>query len=334
MAPVIPLPDISATTVATALLQKVLLIYGPCKQLQTDLGKQFTAALLKEICNYFNINKSFSTAYRPQVQGLVERFNSTLLQSLSKLCNDRQSDWDRQLQLVLWAYSTTPHSSTGYSPYKLLFGREPTTALDLCLKPQVEALSKSHRLYLAEITESLEKTRAQALSSLEDTRQKMSAHYNEKQFDPEFELGDIVYIYTPVLKGGQTSRKLMLPWAGPFRLVERTSTVHFKVRRCSDNKLLQHKIHINRFKRAYEWAKTPHEERSTPKEEASDELEMQDLTPQELHEAQEQIAEGDKTQPLPSGEDSDQPATSTAQDTDATENKTINCLPAKEITIK
>lgn len=127
-----------------------------------------------------------------------------------------------------------------------------------------------------------------------------------------------MYIYTPVLKGGQTSRKLMLPWAGPFRLVERTSTVHFKVRRCSDNKLLQHKIHINRFKRAYEWAKTPHEERSTPKEEASDELEIQDLTPQELHEAQEQIAEGDKTQPLPSGEDSDQPATSTAQDTDAT----------------
>jgi hypothetical protein len=311
---VIPLPDISATTVATALLQKVLLIYGPCKQLQTDLGKQFTAALLKEICNYFCINKSFSTAYRPQVQGLVERFNSTLLQSLSKLCNDRQSDWDRQLQTVLWAYSTTPHSSTGYSPYKLLFGREPTTALDLCLKPQVETLSKSHRQYLAEITESLEMTRAQALSNIEDTRQKMSAHYNEKKFDPEFELGDVVYIYTPVLKGGQTSRKLMLPWAGPFRLVERTSEVHFKVRRCSDNKLLPHKIHVNRFKRAYEWAKTPHEEHNTPEEVTSDDLTIQDLTPQELHEADNQTTDEEHTLPLPSSNDSDQP--DTAEDVD------------------
>lgn len=131
----------------------------------------------------------------------------------------------------------------------------------------------------------VEKTRAQALSNIEDTRQKMCAHYNEKQFNPEFELGDLVHIYTPVLKGGQTSRKLMLPWAGPFRLEERIFMVHCEVRHCCDNKLLPHKIQVNRFKRAFEWAKTPHEERSTPEEEASDELEIQDLTPQELHEA-------------------------------------------------
>ncbi len=281
----IPIPDITAKTVATALLEHVILIFGPCTQLHTDLGKQFTSSVMREVCNFFSINKSFSTAYRPQVQGLVERFNGTLVTALSKLCNDHQTDWDVYVPMVLWGYRTVPNASTGYSPFKLLLGREPVTPLDLCLKPQLEG-PMLHRAYVAQVVKGLELAHAHATNHIQLAKEKMRAHYNETVFNPLFELGDMVYIYTPLLQKNQTSRKLMLPWTGPFRLVERTSDVHFKVRRCSDNKLLPHKIHINRFKRAYEFSTLQPQPvpADVPPTETSDDITVQDLTPTELHE--------------------------------------------------
>ena len=77
----------------------------------------------------------------------------------------------------------------------------------------------------------------------------MQAQLNKDHYDPLFRptKGDLVYVFTPELKGKLTSRKLLLPYAGPLRLIERCSDVHFKLRRCSDGKALPHKIRINKM---------------------------------------------------------------------------------------
>ncbi|CAB0014146.1 unnamed protein product, partial [Nesidiocoris tenuis] len=55
---------------------------------------------------------------------MVERFNRTLVDLLSKTVGEDQKDWDRQLPIALLAYRATDHSSTGFSPAMLLNGRE------------------------------------------------------------------------------------------------------------------------------------------------------------------------------------------------------------------
>ena len=68
------------------------------------------------------MEKSRTTAYHPQGDGTVERFNRSLLQLLQSYV-ESQNDWEHYLPLVLYAYRTTTHSSTRAHPFMLMFGR-------------------------------------------------------------------------------------------------------------------------------------------------------------------------------------------------------------------
>jgi len=63
-------------------------------------------------------------AYHPQGDGMVEWFNWSLLQLL-RLYVEQEYDWEKYLSLVLFAYRTTAHTSTGTSPFMMMFGRQP-----------------------------------------------------------------------------------------------------------------------------------------------------------------------------------------------------------------
>ena len=77
----------------------------------------------------------------------------------------------------------------------------------------------------------------------------------------DFNLGDIVYIYRPVVTPG-TNRKLNRPWVGPFYIAEKLSDIHIRVRRRTDGKLIRNRVHVNRLKRGYIW--TGHPENTDP----------------------------------------------------------------------
>ena len=64
--------------------------------------------LLKELYNLLNISQIRTSAYHPQTDGLVERFNKTLNAMLRKLVNKEGKDWNRMLPDVLFAYREVP----------------------------------------------------------------------------------------------------------------------------------------------------------------------------------------------------------------------------------
>ncbi len=64
-----------------------------------------------------------SSAYHPQTNGLVERFNQTLQRSLVNYINSNQSDWDDKLEGVLFAYRTSEQKSSKYTPFELMYCR-------------------------------------------------------------------------------------------------------------------------------------------------------------------------------------------------------------------
>ena len=80
-----------------------------------------------EVCREFGIKRSVTSAYHPQTNGLDERTNQTLKQRLAKLVNEHKNNWNDYLEEGAYSIRTQKQSSTKYTPFYLMFGRNPNS---------------------------------------------------------------------------------------------------------------------------------------------------------------------------------------------------------------
>ena len=126
---------IDAVVIAKSLVNEIFCRHGSPKTLLSDRGRNFLSKLIQEVCKLISTEKINTSAYHPMTDGLVERFNSYISQSLSMFVADNQKDWDEFLPAILFAYCTSPQATTGDSPFYLLYGREPRLPIDVNLLP-------------------------------------------------------------------------------------------------------------------------------------------------------------------------------------------------------
>ena len=88
---------------------------------------------MQELCILCGSHKTRTTPYHPESDGMVERFNRTLLMMLTMFAGKNREDWDDLLPAVMMAYRSSVHESTGFSPYRLMFGEECTLPMDIGL---------------------------------------------------------------------------------------------------------------------------------------------------------------------------------------------------------
>ena len=84
--------NMEAVTVARIFVNEFVSRYGTPEFLHTDQGKNFESNLMKEVCQILRIVKTCTTPFHPQSDGLIERFNCTLLQMLSTVVIDHHED--------------------------------------------------------------------------------------------------------------------------------------------------------------------------------------------------------------------------------------------------
>ena len=118
-----PLPDKTALSVADAFFQHIVCRFGMPSVIHSDQGRKFENKLMQELCLLCGAHKARSTLYHPESDCLVERFNRTLLMMLAIFAGENRDDWDNLLPAVMMAYCSSVQESTGYSPYRLMFGK-------------------------------------------------------------------------------------------------------------------------------------------------------------------------------------------------------------------
>ena len=100
----------------------------------------------------FRVLKSRTTAYHPASNGACERVNRTIKKGLQKSLNGENLDsWDVLLSHVVFAYNTTEHSTTGFTPYFLMFGEEARIPSEFIVgRPPLENTPASRAISMVE----------------------------------------------------------------------------------------------------------------------------------------------------------------------------------------
>src|SRR5436190_15029925 len=120
------IPNAKAETVAQFIFEEIICRHGVPKEILSDRGTHFNNALIDELCRRYQTKYRLTSSYRPQTNGMVERFNRTIGESLAKLAmdNDEEKEWDDYVNAVLLAYRTKKHETTGFTSFYLVIGRQ------------------------------------------------------------------------------------------------------------------------------------------------------------------------------------------------------------------
>ncbi len=224
----VALPRIETEYVAEALLE-IFCRVGVPKELLTDMGAQFTSAIMKEVSRLLSIKQLTTTPYHPMCNGLVERFNGTLKTMLKRLSAERPRDWDRYLPALLFAYREVPQESLGFAPFDLLYGRKvrgPVQILRELWTKDIESDEvRTTYEYVLNLQTRLEETMEVAHESLAKAAGKYKKYYNAKSKERNMRVGEKVLVLLPTNKN-----KLLLQWKGPFVIEEKFGIGNYRIR--------------------------------------------------------------------------------------------------------
>ena len=136
-------------TAAERFYNDFILKFGLRGKILHDQGKEFDNNLFKHLAQFCNIKRIRTSPYHPQTNGQTERMNQTIINMLKILAERNKSNWKDHIQKLVHAYNCTTHSSIGYSPYYLLFGRTPKLPIDLIIpSPAADHEQTTHSSYV------------------------------------------------------------------------------------------------------------------------------------------------------------------------------------------
>lgn len=207
--------------------------------------------LVNTLCEIFDITQHNTSAYHPKTNGLVERQNSTLAQSLRAYCGDAQDKWPNLISNILMAYRKSPSQHfTEFSPYVLVFGEEMNLPYDVALDP-LESMARDARAYIREFLDNMRAFDKIAEENIAWHQKQNKIKHDFNSNTPNFQLGDQVLIKINKVPKWLSS-KLYDKSDGPYRIVEVGPNFTYKLRRCSDNKLHGSMMNASNLKRNYD----------------------------------------------------------------------------------
>jgi transposase InsO family protein len=126
----VPLQSKDPLAISCAFVTHIISHFGAPAEVLTDQGGEFRAAF-EEMLLEFQIQHRPTSANHPQADGLAERAVQTMKAALRRLPRSMAKDWDLELPLISLGYHISRHASLGYSPYHIVYGREPGIPLSI-----------------------------------------------------------------------------------------------------------------------------------------------------------------------------------------------------------
>ncbi|GAU50709.1 hypothetical protein TSUD_301140 [Trifolium subterraneum] len=217
-----PLAKIGPSHILRFFKRNVLARFRIPQVVVTDNGTQFTNKKFQEFLPTIGTTQHFTSLEHPQTNGQAEAANRVILRGLRRRMGASKGNWTEELHNVLWSYRTTPHSTTGETPFRLTYGTEAIIPVEIG-----EPSSRIEYPYEEDINDELlrdeldlvEELRTGASLREATLKQKIAARHDKRVIEREFEVGSLV-----LRRNQKDSRegKLAANWEGPYRVRAKT----------------------------------------------------------------------------------------------------------------
>ncbi len=187
----------SSKAAADKIFNEFILQYGFPTRIHHDRGPEWNSNLWKELHRMSGIKASNTTPYNPQGDGQVERYNRTLLNMLKTLSQKEKKNWRKHFPKLAFAVNSTKSKTTQYSPFFLLYGREPKLPIDGVFQEAQECQDlkrKSHDQFAKDWETSMKEAHSIARENIEKLSGYNKRYYDERAKAVEINVEDLVLV--------------------------------------------------------------------------------------------------------------------------------------------
>jgi len=133
--------SVTRRVVVRFIKKEIICRYRLPKKIITDNATNLNNKMMKEMCEYFKIQHHNSTPYRPKMNGAVEAANKNIKKIVQKMTVSYKS-WHEMLHFPLHGYRTLVRTSTGATPFSLVYGMEVMLSFEVEV-PSLRILAES-----------------------------------------------------------------------------------------------------------------------------------------------------------------------------------------------
>ena len=210
--------QVTSKEVISFIKRNILCKFGIPSEILCDNGSQFISDKTEAFCRKYNINLIKSTPRYPQANGQAESSNKIVINNLKKRLTTHKGRWAEELPWALWSDRTTPKTSTGQTPYSLVYGTEAVLPTEIMTPTTRYGLqtTDANQEELAHDIDTIDELREIAKIRMESYRQKVANSYNKHVRVKAFSVGDLVLrkVFQNTLD--TTAGKFADTWEGPY----------------------------------------------------------------------------------------------------------------------
>jgi Integrase zinc binding domain/Integrase core domain len=243
--------------IAQFLWEEIICRHGCPRELLSDRGAAFVSKIVERLLLIIGTTHRLSSAYHPQTNGLTERFNKTLCESLAKTASQHNKQWDIFLSATLFAYRTLQQSTTKQTPFFLTYGRQAVMPVQLEIQSYPEELFKEEQIEeilqrrMYDLIGTLVDTKLIAKENIQASQQLQKERHDRKIKNEQLQEEDLVLEYRSKDQNIYGD-KFQPKWDGPFVINTKLGKGAY-ILRTLDGKIIQNRpVHGNRLKKYYQ----------------------------------------------------------------------------------
>ena len=152
----------------------------------------------------------------------MERLNQTIQKMLVKFITSRKESWQDYLDTCVYAYNTSHHDSTRFTPFELMFGRQAVLPIDIrsdAVEAVDDVFTAVDEEMFQKMVEAKEATLEKAKTNIVAAQEKQKQTYDHKHCtSSEVYLVDSAVLKKDFTRKKRKGGKLDSNWIGPFTI--------------------------------------------------------------------------------------------------------------------